>query len=261
MTVPVETHVHRARDRVKAEQVAVDRKRSAFEVFGDRVADVPTGTLSTSSGVTATAGTQFQADGGTDDHCHTVLSAFAETVRPACVDDDSEPLLVTVRSELTDSIAVALAPTTETRFTADLKQSVIAAADRRRTETRVLRRALEREASALEDAVATVEEITEWLVDANETLLSGLGFEALQSRHETLSAHRNRCDQLARSRQAGLETTTSKNAETGIRHRTLVPQLYEDFPVDHPILATVARLDDTCRACQRTLREHLVRRV
>ncbi|WP_435064263.1 DUF7260 family protein [Halobaculum sp. EA56] len=50
-------------------------------------------------------------------------------------------------------------------------------------------------------------------------------------------------------------------AAAGIRHRDLVSYLYRDLSVDHPVLSTVARLDATCADCQRTIRDHLVRRV
>jgi hypothetical protein len=38
-------------------------------------------------------------------------------------------------------------------------------------------------------------------------------------------------------------------------------QIGTKFEVDHPVLATVARLDNTCKDCQRTVRDHLIRRV
>jgi len=113
----------------------------------------------------------------------------------------------------------------------------------------------------LEAAGETVEEITGWIVDTDETPLTDLGFQGLRRRHEALARHRDRCEELATQRQEFLERTTSRSAEAGIRHRSLVPHLDQEFPMDHPLLVTVARLDDACAECQRAVRRHLVRRV
>lgn len=98
-------------------------------------------------------------------------------------------------------------------------------------------------------------------LDADETPLTDLGFGQLQRRHETLGRHRDRCEELTGRRQEFLREITNQGAEAGIRHRNLVPYLYQDFPVDHPLLATVARLDDACTECQRAVRRYLIRRV
>ena len=64
----------------------------------------------------------------------------------------------------------------------------------------------------------------------------------------------------ARERQQFLRATTNDGLEAGVRHERLMPPLYQDVPVDHPVLATVAKLDATCGACRRTVRDHVVRR-
>ncbi|WP_425499739.1 DUF7260 family protein [Halorarum halobium] len=119
-------------------------------------------------------------------------------------------------------------------------------------------RALEREAARLEDAGAVVDEITTWIAATDETPLSALDFDDLRARHETLAAHRERCAGLVRQRQAFLGSATSRGGEIGVSHRSLIPSVYRDFPVDHPLLATVARVDRTCAECQRAVRSHLV---
>jgi len=259
----VTTHIDRARTRVRTEQDAVARKREAFETFADRVAALSTDpTPSATPGITATAGPTPPRESGGTDRCHTVRTAFAETIRPhSVVDaDDSEPLLVTIRTEFTDAIAVALAPTTDASFTAELKEAVLAETRVRRAEAEMLARALDHERTRLDDAADAVDRITAWIADADETPLLDLGFDALRARHETLSTHRERCQELAETRQAFLRDTTG-GTRVEIGHRKLVPYLYDDFPVDHPVLSTVARLDAACAACQRNVRDHLVRRV
>lgn len=262
--MPVPTHIERARERAEAEQQAVEAKRRAFDAFIDRVENLsPEPTPSAPAGLTAPVGGSSRRTGSRDDRCRTVRTAFAETIRPHSVADcdESESLLETIRSEFTDSLAAALAPTTETAFSGNLKAMIISEATARRTEATVLGRVLAREASHLKDARETVDDITAWIAEADETPLTDLGFETLRHRHETLATHRSHCDRLARRRQEFLRKTTNQGVEIGVRHRSLLPYLYDDFPVDHPLLATAGRLDSVCATCQRAVRTHLVRRV
>jgi len=260
----VETHVDAAVTRVHAEREATARKRDALGSFVDRVADLTPETAPTARvGATGAVGTGLRPDGSTAGGCESVRTAFAETVRPHSVADGdrTEPLLETIGNELTEPIAAALAPTSNAGFSPELKRCVLEETRSRQTETELLCRALDREATSLEAAGDAVGEITSWIATADETPLSELDFGALRGRHETLADHRSRCEKLARTRQSFLQETTSRRAEAGIEHRSLVGYLYGDFPVDHPVLATVARLDRTCRECQRTVRDHLTRRV
>lgn len=260
----VETYLDRARTRVQAEQDAVDAKLDAYDAFIRQVTDLqPDPTPTPTAGLTTTGGTQLTVDPPTDDQCGTVRTVFAETVRPHSVAtfDEPESLLETLREEFTDAVAVALAPTTEASFTPDLKRMVTTEAQSRRSEASALRRTLDRETGHLEEAGTAVDEITAWIADADETPLTQLGFDALAGRHDTLATHRDRCTELARHRQEFLQQATNAGIEIGVRHRSLVPYLYRDFPIDHPVLATVATLDDTCAACQRAVRVHLVRRA
>jgi len=262
--MPVPTHVDQARTRVRAEREAIEAKHAAFETFRDRVRELPTAPAqSAASGMTATASLQPHAETSASDRCRAVRTAFAETIRPHSIGDaeGSEPLLETIRAEFTDAIAVALAPTSETAFSEKLKRLLVSQADARLAETEALCRAFAREETHLENASEVVDVITSWIASADETPLSDLGFEALRERHKALAAHRDRCERLARRRQEFLRKTTNKTAEVGISHCDLPAYLYEDFPVDHPLLVTVARLDTTCTDCQQAVRDHLVRRA
>jgi hypothetical protein len=261
--VPVRTDVDEARTRVRAEREAVDAKLDAIDEFVDRIGDLSTAPAPSTAETTAAAGGLVRVESTAEDRCRAVRTAFAETIRPHSVADvdDPEPLLETIRSELSDTIAVALAPTTDASFTAGLERAIRSAATTRRAEADVLRRALGREEAHLEAAGEVVDDVVGWIADADETPLTDLGFEALQRRHGTLARHRDRCDRLAERRQAFLRETTTEGVDAGIRHRDLVPYLYGELPVDHPLLATVARLDDACAECQRAVRRHLVRRA
>jgi hypothetical protein len=261
--VPGFAYIDRAGTRVRAERDDVAERIDAFDAFIDRVAALSTVQPPSSAGMAATTDTRLRVDSATDDHCRTVRRAFDETVRPHSVADvdGAESLLKTMREELTDTIALALAPTTDVSFSPELEQVVISKTRGRRAEATALHEALGREEVHLADVGAAVDDSTAWIVEANETPLTDLGFDALGRLHETLASHRDRCETLAHRRQQFLGETTNDGIEAGVRHERLVPYLYQDFPVDHPVLATVAKLDATCEECQRTIRDHLVRRA
>jgi hypothetical protein len=260
-SVTVETHVHRARARTRAELEATTAKVDAYGSFVKRVERCsPRSTSAPSKGARPDGGIAFHPDVPTDEGCRAVLTAFEETVHPHSADGD-EPVGATLREEFTDSVAGALAPTTDPSFTDRLKCAVLTEAKSRRAEERALRKALRREIRRLDDAVTVLDEITDWITEAEQTPLTDLGFEALRDRHRELSTHRERCETLARDRQGFLGKTTNEGGAAGVRHRRLVAYLYVDFPVDHPVLSTVTRLDATCADCQRAVRDHLVRRV
>lgn len=261
----VDTYIEQARTRVRAEQEAIAEMRDAYGTFINRVQKLQPDQTPSSVATLTTAGgaTHLSADASSADGCRPVRRAFAETIRPHSVADldETESLLETIREEFTDAIAVALAPTTEASFTPDLKRMVLTEARSRQSEATALWKALEREETHLDDASDAVDDIVAWIVDANETPLTDLGFDALQRRHETLASHRDYCEEVARDRQEFLQKTTNNGVDAGVRHKSLLPYLYQDFPVDHPVLATVTTLDETCQECQRTVRDHLVRRA
>ncbi|WP_181691284.1 hypothetical protein [Natronomonas sp. LN261] len=259
----IDTHIDRARTRVRDEQAAVDAKIDAFDAFAGRIEDVSTApTPTTSTGVTTAAGMQPCVTAAADSRCRQVRTAFAETICPHSVDDpdDGGSLLTTIREEFTETIAVALAPTTEASFTPELKRAIVTETKARRAEAAALDRALDRETKQIHAAGDVVDEITGWIVRSDEPPLSAIGFNALRLRYETLEDHRARCEALARRRQAFFERTTNNGIEAGIRHRRLVPYLYNALPVDHPVLAAAAQLDSACREYQRAVCDHLTRR-
>ncbi len=259
----VDTYIGQAQTRVRAEQEAVNAKRDAFEAFIERIEELPTDQAAVSStGVTAVAGARQRSTRTTDSGCRAVLTAFAETIRPHSVEDvdTDESLLETVRAEFTESIAVALAPTTRASITPEIEEMIVSEAAARRAEATAFSRALDREREQLDRAGDAVDEITGWISRSEEPPASAIGFNALKLRHETLDRHRSRCEDLARRRQTFLEETTSNGVEAGIRHRQLMPNLYSGLPVDHPVLTTVAQLDAACKAYQRAVRDQLIRR-
>ena len=261
----IETHVDRAREAVERERDVLEEEGTAYEVFRRRVASLSATEM---SGRAATGGTghgvvaqAVRPDAG-DDACGQVREAFAETIRPYSVENvENEPLLETIRGELGDGIALALAPTTDAGFTPETKRAILTAARERRRGIAATIESLDSEAESLREAGEAVDEITDWLADADETPLSSLGFEALQARHDRLTGHRERCERLLEERQELLVATTGRNASADITHRSLVGYLYTALPVDYPVLSTLTRLYDLLEECERAVRAHLTRRA
>lgn len=261
----IETHVDRARATVDREMEALVEERAAYEQFRRHVAGLSTETRQATAGGVGPGSVAVRAGGGDtgDSACAQVREAFAETIRPHSVDDigDDESLLETIREELGDGVALALAPTTDPGFTPQTKQAVLSAARDRRHGIDATTDSLDSEAESLEAAGETVTEITDWIEAAEETPLSSLGFDALRERHDRLADHRERCEQLLADRQALLHRTTGRNAGADVSHRSLVRYLYQSFPVVYPVLSTLTRLLGLLTDCQRTVRDHLTRRV
>lgn len=269
----VDTHVEQALDRVHEEQEAIEKKQAAYKRFLKGVEKISVETPSTDSPITQRGG--FQTTTGPVATMHSTPSGgsksrkqvrelFAETVRPHSTADveDSETLLETIAAELSDQVVVALtSQNATTGFTANVKQGVLSEAVQRRRELRVMGRALDREQVSLSETKDAIDEVLEWIIDANDTPLTELEFESLRARHDRLDDFHDQCDTVAQERQSLLHATTSADGQVGIAHHELMNCLYAAFPVTYPVLSTVVRLEQICDECQRAVRDHLVRRV
>lgn len=247
-----------ATERVTAEQDAIDAKLRAYETFISQLQDLNTTPGTSPSRTVTTGGIQYQ-DTPQERGCREVRQLFAETIRPHSIADlDTEESLVeTIKYEFTDEIGAALAPTTSTPFSPELKRTILSKARSRHAENTAFQHALSREATQLDTARDTVSTITDTLANQQQSALTDLDFDTLQSRHETLAEHRDQLESLAENRQAFLQERTTRGTDFAVSHRTMVAYLYPDLSVGHPILDTVLRLEDSCRDAQQTIRHHL----
>lgn len=258
----IRTHIDQATAVVRQERDTVERKQRAYERFGDRVrsATAAGGPRHPGTGRAPLAGDTASAASASD-RCRELREAFAETVRPACEADDSTPLEAIVRRELGDGAALLLSPSNGAQFTPDRKRYLTDEIGGRQSELTALERVLEAEAESLATAGDLVDGIAEWIVRTDETPLTDAGFDDLSERHERLAAYRRRCEEAIERRQKLLQRTVSADGRVGLHHRPLVESLYADLPVTYPALATLVRLQDACRTCQRAVRAHLTRRA
>ena len=258
----VETHVSRAVERVRAERDAVTAKRRALDEFAGRVKDVEP--AARPDGGRAPAGSTMAIGRSRADGFAAVREAFAETVRPHTTEDvpDAESNLERMAAELDRELARALSPAASgVPLSPSLKAAVLAAADARGDELRVLDAVLDREEEWLADARDALDDPLERLAEADEASLLRLGFEELADRHDHFGEFGARCERVSRDRQAFLDETTGVRGRVGVDHRSVVESLYEDFPVSYPVLSTAVRVEEACRDRRRSVRDHLARRV
>ncbi len=255
----VETHLNRARELVASERTTIADKHDAFGSFTERVSDLSAGGPQVEQvGQAVAGGISAKSVGHGTDQRERVRSAFAETVGQYT---GAGSVLASLQQELGEEVALALAPTTNASFTPQLQQQLLSRITAREQELVVTDSALERELNSVEEHLEAVDSAVTWLVETDETPLSEVGFDTLQSRHEQLDEFRQVCIERTESRQELLAATTSQSGRVGVSHRSLVGSLYEDFPVDYPVLATIARLLDVCDKAQQAVRAHLARRV
>ncbi|MEZ3117213.1 hypothetical protein RYH80_14955 [Halobaculum sp. MBLA0147] len=210
-------------------------------------------------------GSRSAASGSGDTSgCAAVRRAFADCVGgySGDADESHDTVHEAIAAEFSEEIAVSLASGNGGGlFTPQLKRGVVNETERRQAELSVMETALEREASSLATTRETQRAVVEWLGEHNPTPLSSLSFDELAAHHERLATFRRRLDDAAETRQAFLDEATGERARVGIRHEDLVAYLYSSFADDHPALGTLGRLDELCGEAQRTLRDHLTRRV
>lgn len=269
---PVELRTHAAIERAEAERDRIEEKVAAFETFGQRVREVSADAgeragvsanprLGQSTGSTLAAGTTSarsapRTGGATASGAETVREAFAETVLPHA---DADTLAEAMADELSAELAAALSPAAG-GFAPGLKGQLVSRVEARQEECGLLADAIGTERDRLRVVADELDDVIDWLAEADRTPLLQLGFEELRERHDRLAEFRETCDRIAAGRQSAVRGTQSDGL-TGIRKSELLDHLYADFGDDHPVLADLARLDAALADCQRAVRDHLCARV
>lgn len=262
MTTPVE----QALARVEDEQDHIRELRSGFDVFEREVRQLsavsPRSQRQASqaaAGGTVAATQPLGGNAGKRDRCAKVRDLFADHVQ-ARVRVGDEPLLETVRGELGDRVALALAPTTDTGFTETVKSELLSVTEQRQTKLDAMERALDTEAASLQQAIEAIPEVEHSLEPTHGPLLT-LGFTELQARHNALLSCERRLEGLVQSRQQHLHAATGADAAVGLTHHSLAEYLYDSLATPHPVLSTLTELTAYCREQKRAVRDHLTRRV
>jgi len=262
----IETHIDSALTRVKQEQTHIDAECQAYERFLSGVTSLsPQPAAAPVTNPSAAGGTLSVPAGSQPDAATTdadrVRELFAETVRPHSVADldTEEPLLKTIREELGDSLAFVLASETNAGVSPQVQSAICSKSQQRLQELKTMRSVVDREYESLQAADNDYQTVSKWVEEHNQTSLAELEFSELQRRHEQLSTYRNRCEERLRVRQETIHSMTSRDAQLGLEHDSLLMYLYQEFPVSYPVLSTVTRLHTLLADRQRSVRDHLTR--
>jgi len=255
MTVAqLETHLADALQLVTTEQEKINNKLKAFDRFAVGVSQISTVPEVESTATRAmhnqnqqplSVATQSVSDN--DSRIQKVRSLFAKTVRPHSLEDieKPEPLLVTIREEFSEEIALGLAPSTSQQFTKNLKTAVLSSVDQCQSNLKAMDKALTAEKRSLEKAISLSESIDEWLISERKPTERG-EFEVLKNQHEQLYNFRDQCEQLALDRQSMIHTKKNNTPSANMSHTMLVDYLYQPLPVTYPILSASVQIMDIC---------------
>lgn len=250
---------------VTTEQDQINNKLKAFDRFAVGVNRISTDTQIESSGSNTACEARQKSlsvdlnnTSAKDSRIETVRSLFSETVRPHSVEDieQSEPLLVTIREEFSEEIALALAPSTSQPFTKNLKSAILSSVKQCRYELKAMDRGLVVEKNNLETAISLNETLHQWLnAETQPTELAD--FDSLKTRHEQLDEFRAEWEQLVTERQTTIHTTTNSNFSASMPHDALVEYIYQPLPVTYPVLSAGAKLIISCEERQQAICRYL----
>lgn len=281
----IELRTHAAIERAETERERIEEKVAAFETFGKRVREVSAdagqqvsasanpqigqsagsalavgASAGRTTGTGGLTGTRKTTGNGTatttTNSAEAVREAFAEEVLPHA---DADTLSAAMADELSAELAAALSPAAG-GFAPGLKSQLVSRVEARQTECGLLADAIGTERDRLSDIADELDDVTDWLAEADETPLLQLDFEELRQRHDRLATFRENCDRIAGERQSAVQGTQNDGL-TGIRESELLNHLYGDFETDYPVLADLARFDGLLDDCQRAVRNHLCARV
>lgn len=262
-------HLDEALQLVNTEQNHIDNKLKAFDRFSSGITRISTTSRSPSSFLNPNDGAKNQSqlvainDNFDDDkQIKKIRSLFAKTVRPHSIEDidHTEPLLVTIREEFGEKVALALAPSTNQQFTNELKTAILSSVEQCQSNLKVMNKGLEFEKSELEKSIGLSKSLSENLIsDEQHTRLEN--FDSLKSRHEELDEFRNQCEQFAADRQTTLHTKTNNTFTASMSHDTVISYLYQPLPVSYPVLSGIVQLIRLCDNHQQTVRKYLTRCV
>ncbi|MFW5983643.1 MAG: DUF7260 family protein [Halobacteria archaeon] len=252
------TEAHEALQVVKEECRTVSRKLTELERFRRSVREMNTLDGGRSTGTQASDGGGVRAVTSTRSTgcvCGDVVDAFDGSLN-RCEDTSLERAM---SGELGKEIASTILQDRSSKLSSGLKGAILHSVDERRSQLRVLEKALEKEKRSVSETVKLLESINESLV--TEGSLIDLGFDELRQRHGTLIYLREDCEDRIQERQQTLSETTKEAAVAGLRHMSLIEYLYEGLEVEHPVLSTLTEAIRVCEENEMEVRKHICKVV
>lgn len=248
-------YLPRARSVCEEERERTEEEARAFGRFVDRVAEIdatptPNGPAQATAGTVATSFAQR----GDDQGLREIRRAYRETVMSVSHYDQEygESLTKNVTEEFDPEVATVV--TNGDRVTPQLKDAIVDRAIDARDRREDFLGVLSREASALEDARRSLEDVDATLERLDERPLPERSYDDLETTWYQLRELERRLETLLADRQERLRSSGG----SGLRFADSIAMyayLYQPLSVDYPVLADGTRLlEDVTTAKRRVAR-------
>lgn len=231
-------------------------EREAFTRFRSRVSDLEASEVS--AAVPVTGGIASGSGTLTDDSLDQVRDAYRGTVMDVAhyEGDYGEPLADNLAAEFGDDLAIAVVE--GSRLTPQLKAALLRSSQESAQRRASLFSTLQSESESLTAAGNVLEEVEAERVAIDERPVAEQSYEALVDDWRHLGRLTDRCRQLVTDRQDRLRELSASMPPGRPELRTY---LYDDLPVNHPVLADGAALAESVEDLRGRVLQSLTRRV
>jgi hypothetical protein len=226
-----------AREQVTEERRRTANERDAFRAFVRKLRDIQPRTQTTTGGVPAIQVTT----GGPDDRLGAVEGAYRSTVMsvPHYTDEYDESYEEHVRGAFNADIAAVL--TDGPRFEPHHRQAVIAGATSAAQRREALLVEVDDELASLDEHADAVRAIQNEVRDAEDVPFSTCSFGSLEGYFTRMDTLETKCTTILEDRQSTL-VRQRRRISLPIDAPDIATYLYQDLPVNYPIVATLADL-------------------
>lgn len=249
-------HTTEAGAHLEEELRRLAAEREAFTRFRSRVADIEA--TEASAAVPVTGGIASSSSGMPDESLDDVRAAYRGTVMDVAhyEGDYGEPIADNLAAEFGEDVAVAVVE--GSRLTPQLKAALLhssqEAAERRASLVSTLRA----ESESLDAAEAVLKDVERERASIDQRPVAERSFEGLVEDWDHLGSLADRCRRLVADRQDRLRELS---ASMPPGRPDLHAYLYDDLPVNHPVLADGAALAESVEDLRGRLLQSITRRV
>jgi len=230
---------------LQRERTRTETERDAFEEFGNQITEIqpsnaPSQGNTTHKRVTTTGGTGVYespplSSPSTTDHLAAIRDAYEETVMsvPFYEAEYGDTYEQSICEEFGQEVASAL--TRGSEFNPMVKQIVLAKVEEAQTEREALIHTCDREHESVTEAETSLKPVRNRLRSFDSIPLDEQGFGALEDYHAQLLAMKDRCEQVAATRQATIDRYRTEY-NLSVEAPDICVYLYKTFETDYPVL-------------------------
>jgi hypothetical protein len=246
------TYIPKALSIANEEHDRVVAERDSFAALGRHLSDIEPHSHHSTGPPAQSLGPHLNSDNRSPgSQLRKVRRAYRETIMAVAHYDDEygQALATDLREEFTDEIAIAV--TTGERFTPQLKTALQQHVTNSQRERTRLLQDVDDERTGLEQAKQTMKPIRDALQELDDILLFQQSFPTLQDQYERFCEYEEQCTAVIEQRQQQHHETPRQwsNGDVG----DLQWYLYDDLPVQYPVLADGIALIEQIQAAQQAI--------